>query len=310
MNLAPFMHAIKDFLAHLEIERNLSDHTIRAYEADLKLFTEFWQRFIEQEHIDHGFHRVAERYIAHLYQNKAQKTSIARKISCLKSYALYMTQHGLPCSLLIERPRIEKKVPPTLSVSEIVDLLDNTKNSELPTSRPLRDKAILELLYASGIRCSELVNIKLKDINIEEKTMRITGRGRKERIALFGEKAKQKIIAYMTFERPPAKNPDEFLFLNYRHGCLTSRSIQRIMEMFRGFLKIDRPLTAHNIRHSFALHLINQGVDIRIVKELMGHRALTSTERYTKSGTAQLMELCQNIHPLQKKQTSFTDQEQ
>lgn len=299
MNLAVFTNALKDFLAHLEIERNLSEHTIRAYEADLNLFITFWQHTVTTDQQDLGLHLMAERYIAQLYQKNAEKTSIARKISCLKSYALYLTQRGHTCTLALTRPRIEKKAPPSLTIEEIVHVLDSTKNSDLPTTRPLRDKAILELLYASGIRCSELVNIKLKDINIEEKTIRIFGRGRKERIALFGQKAKDKIIAYMTFERSQAKNPDEFLFLNYRNGCLTSRSIQRIMEMFRAFLKIDRPLTAHTIRHSFAQHLLNQGVDIRVVQELLGHRALTSTERYKKASTSSLMKLRDTKHPLQ-----------
>jgi site-specific recombinase XerD len=200
--------------------------------------------------------------------------------------------------LNLKRPRLDKKLPVYLSVDEMFHLLDNVQLDQLPTRHPVRDKTILELLYATGIRCSELVSIKLQDIDMENKAIRIKGKGRKERMVLFGAKAQEKLKLYLETERAVPKSPDEPLFLNYRYETITARSVQRIIEMFRQFLNIDRPISPHKIRHSFATHLLNQGTDLRVVQELLGHATLSSTEKYTHVSLEKLTELCDTIHPI------------
>lgn len=298
MNEALFKEKVTEFITYIEVERNLSSHTISAYETDLQLFHEFWLKLNAQLPESVGLRTAVERYLIALYHQKIQKSSIARKISCFKSFEAFMLKQGVELKLKLQRPRVDKKLPTFLSVDEMFHLLDSIKNTDLPTKRPLRDKAVLELLYATGIRCSELVNIKLTNINIEEKTITIYGKGRKERIVLFGHKAQERLLAYLTYERQKNSGEHDYLFVNQRGGQLTSRSVQRILEMFRTFLKIKRRITPHHIRHSFATHLLNQGTDLRIVQELLGHRSLASTQIYTHVSTARLMEICDTLHPM------------
>jgi integrase/recombinase XerC len=233
-----------------------------------------------------------------LYNNKTRASSIARKVSCLKSFEKFCLTQGKRINLKLQRPKIEKRLPVYLSVDEMFHLLDTVKPHDLPTQHPLRDMAILELLYATGIRCGELVTIKLRDIEMQEKTIRIIGKGNRERIALFGQKAREKMVNYLEHERPHIQSPDEYFFINNRGGKLSTRAIQRSLELFRSFLKIKRPITPHKIRHTFATHLLNQGVDLRIVQELLGHRSLASTEKYTHVTMAHLSELCDRLHPI------------
>ena len=177
-------------------------------------------------------------------------------------------------------------------------MLDSVQEEQLPSRSPVRDKAILELLYATGIRCSELVSIRFQDINWAEKTILIQGKGNKERIALFGEKAKKKVQEYLLKERQQPEAYDDPLFVNNRNTALTTRSIQRIVAMFRKFLKIDKPLTPHKLRHSFATHLLNQGTDLRVVQELLGHKTVASTEKYTHVSLDDLSRMVNSIHPI------------
>ena len=133
---------------------------------------------------------------------------------------------------------------------------------------------------------------------MHEKTIRIVGKGNRERIALFGQKAREKMIQYLEHERNKSQSSDEYLFINNRGTRLSTRAIQRTLELFRSFLKIKRPITPHKIRHTFATHLLNQGVDLRIVQELLGHRSLASTEKYTHVTIAHLTQLCDRLHPI------------
>ncbi len=301
MTQKEFYHYYHDFLAHLEVERNLSEHTLHCYAGDLKQIYDFWIRINKSYKICIPFRQIIERFLINAYHKKMQKSSIARKISCLKSLEKYLAKQNLRLNLQLSRPKIDKKLPVYLTIDEIFYLLDTTKAQDLPTKKPLRDKAILELLYATGIRCSELVNITLGDIDLKEKIIKIMGKGKKERIVLFGSKAQDRLIAYLTKERPSANSTAEPLFLNHRHEKLTTRSIQRIIYMFRRILKTDRSITPHKLRHTFATHLLNQGADLRAVQELLGHKTVSSTQKYTHVTTAHLMNMCDSIHPLNKK---------
>lgn len=300
MDLKAFKESIEQFLVHIDVEKNLSHNTYKAYARDLKQLYNFWNDCALNEKQELPFSRIIERFFVMLYHKKITKSSIARKVSALQSFEKYVQKSGIDLTIKITRPRIDKKLPVYLSVDEIFYLLDSIKSEDLPTQRPLRDKAIFELLYATGVRCSELVAIRIQDIDTHQKTIRILGKGNKERIVLFGSKAATSLEVYIAHERAPITSNDEFLFLNHRNEALTSRSIQRIMEMFRVFLNNERSITPHKIRHSFATHLLNEGADLRAIQELLGHATLASTEKYTHVSPQELITMCDTFHPLKK----------
>lgn len=298
MTQQEFKKKLEAFLTYLEVERNLSAHTIRAYESDLKHFLIFWNNVSKEDKKHLSFRQIIERYLVSLYYKNIDKATIARKYSCFTSFTKFLKTCGIIINLELKRPRLDKKLPVYLSVDEIFHVLDSVSDKDLPSNHPIRDKAIFELLYATGIRCSELVSIRLRDMDLKQKTIRIQGKGNKERIVLFGGKAKKKIREYLIKERVAAMKHDEPLFINNRKNSLTTRTIQRIISMFRIFLKLDKHITPHKIRHSFATHLLNQGTDLRIVQELLGHKTLASTEKYTHVSLENLTQMCDEIHPI------------
>lgn len=287
-----------DFLSYINIEKNLSLNTQKSYKGDLKLFTDFWTRVEQEESEKIELRRALERYFVFLFHKKIDKSSVARKISCFRSFEQYLKIFDIRLNLKLKRPRIDKKLPTYLTVDEVFYLLDTIKDQDLPSIRPIRDKTIFELLYATGIRCSELCNIKIQDVNLEEKVIRITGKGRKERFALFGKKAKERIIEYLEKERPKPASDKDYLLVSHVNEPLNQRTVQRVMKMFRSFLQGNKNITPHKIRHSFATHLLNQGTDLRVVQELLGHATLASTEKYTHVSSAQLADMCDTLHPL------------
>jgi site-specific recombinase XerD len=301
MNKELFETKVKEFITFLDAEKNASPHTIRAYESDLHQLIDFWNHVTASSPLKpQSFDDIVRRYIVSLFYKKISKPSLARKCSCLRSLQQFLQQQGIALNIAIKSPRIDRKLPTVLTIDEIFFLLDLIKDNHLPTRYPCRDKAIFELLYATGIRCSELVSITLNDINFDEKTIRVMGKGRRERIVLFGSKAMQMLKKYLAIERPAlAKDTSRLhLFLNCGGGPLTTRSVQRIFEMFRRFLHIDRNLTPHKIRHSFATHLLHEGVDLRVIQELLGHKNLATTEIYTHISNQQLAQMCDEKHPL------------
>ena len=209
--------------------------------------------------------------------------------------------------LKLTRPRVEKKLPTYLSLDEIEYLLDTLKDSDYKTKTIIRDKAIFELLYATGIRNSELINIKIQDIDFHNKTILITGKGDKQRVVLFGSKAKKQVEKYITEERVKFAKEDDHLFINYNGTKLTSRTIQKICVMFSKMLPVSKTITPHKIRHSFATHLLNAGMNLRALQELLGHACLGTTEKYTHISTADLQKMYNTIHPIRNfdKKDSF-----
>lgn len=300
MDIIQFKNIKKDFITFLEVERNFSPNTVSAYNNDLNLFISFWETLSVDQQKLLSLRQIIERYLVSLYYKKIDKNSIARKFSAFSSFARYAQSVGFTLNFHLQRPKIDKKLPVFLSVDEIFHLLDTIKESDLASRYPLRDKTILELFYATGIRCAELVNITLQDIDFTHQTIRIKGKGNIERIVLFGAKAHEKIKLYIEKERGGTQEAQSPLFLNNRQQKLTPRSVQRIFIMFRKFLKIDKPLTPHKMRHSFATHLLNQGADLRAVQELLGHKTLSSTEKYTHVSLEQLTKMCDTLHPINR----------
>jgi integrase/recombinase XerC len=297
MDIQTFNEKKNEFIIYIEVEKNLSDHTKRAYQSDLEQFYRFWGKIIPSSTRVILIRSALERFLVSLYHKKIDKNSIARKISCFQSFAKFCKIQGISLSLHLTRPRIDKKLPEYLSIEEIIHILDDVSHDALATRKPYRDTAIFELLYATGMRCSELVRIRFSDIDFNQKIIRILGKGNKERFVLFGSKAHEKINNYLNHERPAPTDHTEYVFLNSRSKPMTTRCVQRICEMFRSCLKIQRKITPHKLRHSFATHLLNQGTDLRIVQELLGHATLASTEKYTHITLTHLSDLCETLHP-------------
>lgn len=303
MDIQVFKEKIRDFMAFLEIEKNVSSHTLRAYQSDLSQFVVFWEQSIaNQQKVSLPFGQLLRRYTLSLYYKKLSKRSLARKLSSMRALQFFLNSQGISLAFNFKTPHLDKKLPITLTVDEIFYLLDTIKNEDLPTKYPYRDKAIFELFYATGIRCSELVNITMENIDFTEKTLKILGKGRKERIVLFGTKAEHSIAKYLHHERSILAHNCQhtYLFVNCQGNQLTTRSVQRTFEMFRTFLKVNRTLTPHKIRHSFATHLLNEGVDLRMIQELLGHKTIVTTEIYTHVTNQQLAKMCDEKHPLNK----------
>lgn len=300
MELTIFKEKLNDFFIHLEVEKNVSKHTLRAYDSDLRQFTQFWEEILLKEPKEaNELDTIIRRYSVALYYKKISKTSLARKLSSLRTFANYLKTEGIILNLSLKSPRLDKKLPQTLTVDEISYLLDTLRVEDLPSKFPCRDKAIFELMYATGVRCSELVNIKIHDINLEDRSIRVLGKGNRERFVLFGAKALQAVNRYLLNERiNMVKTDHQHLFVNYNGTALTTRSVQRIFGMFRGFLKLDRVLTPHKVRHSFATHMLNQGVNLRVIQELLGHKTIATTEIYTHVSSQQLAKMCEEKHPL------------
>lgn len=300
MNSASFKDKIVDFLAFMEQEKNVSHHTLRAYKSDLAQFLAFWERVEEAgPAIAATPEYVMRRFVVSLFYEKMLKATLARKLSCLRSFSAYLKKEGIILEVATKTPRQEKRLPVTLSIDEMTYLLDTVKVEELPSRYPYRDRAVMEMLYATGVRCSELTHMRLCDIDMHAKTVRVLGKGRKERVVLFGEKAKQSIEEYIAHERGAfGFTESTFLFVGPSGNRLAERTVQRICEMYRHLLKIERPLTPHKIRHSFATHLLNQGVDLRVIQELLGHSSLSTVEIYTHVSSAELARMCDDKHPL------------
>ncbi len=307
MTHTEFKQEINHFLQAINVERNISAHTSRAYESDLEHFATFWQDLLMREPIPLSCNTAIERYFIFLHHKKISKPSIARKVSCFKSFERYLKRaRGVELELMLHRPRIDKKAPVVLNLDEIFFLLDKVQLTHQDTQFPYRDKAILEMLYATGICCSELVNIQLKDIDPLGQTIIIMGKRKKERLVNFGSECKRKLDLYITHERIKPKTENEFLFLNYKNEPLTTRSIQRICALFSTFLDTKKEITPHVLRNSCATHLLQQGVDIKTVQELLGHATLASTEKYTHLFLQDAHKGSRLRHPLVMKKTSPT----
>ncbi len=305
MTHTEFIQEINHFLQTINVERNISTHTSRAYESDLEHFATFWHELLSREPIQPSCKTAIERYFIFLYHKKISKTSIARKVSCFKSFERYLKRaRQIELELTLHRPRIDKKAPTVLSLDEVFFLLDKVNLTHQDTQFPHRDKAILEMLYATGICCSELVNIQLKDIDPLGQTIKITGKRKKERLVHFGSECKRKLDLYITHERIKPTSENEFLFLNYKNEPLTTRSIQRICALFSTFLDTKKEITPHVLRNSCATHLLQQGVDVKTVQELLGHATLASTEKYTHLFLEDLSKIGRLRHPLVMKKNN------
>lgn len=301
------------FLDYLRLNRNLSRHTVRAYASDISQFLAFAAENLGREPLVEDFdHRLVRGYLASIYERRQASSSSARKLAAVRTFARYLRREelldGNP-GALVSAPKVARRMPAHMAVDEIGALL---AAPDAATPLGLRDRAILELFYASGLRLSELAGLDLEDVNLASRMVRVLGKGGKERIVPFNPPAAAAIRDYLPARRElllrertagaastsgRGRWSDDPLFLNYRGGRLSSRSVARMVQRYVDLVGAQRGISPHALRHSFATHLLERGADLRAIQELLGHARITTTQRYTHVSAAQITELYRRTHP-------------
>jgi integrase/recombinase XerC len=290
------------------MEKNASPHTCRCYQKDLEGFEDFLKSLgmylTSSGEVDLGkVDRIAIRkYLSYLHK-KNKKSSMARKISTLRSFFKYLVREEMIFSnpaKNVSTPKVEKTLPTTLTVDEAFRLMESPKtfsgkSLKGSNEKDLRDQAILELLYSSGLRVSELVGLNWNQLDQDLGIVRVLGKGRKERIVPVGIKAVEALKAYLE-ERGKVEGGDP-LFINPMGGRLTARSVGRVIKKYSRYSGIYRKISPHSLRHTFATHLLDSGADIREIQEMLGHSSLSTTQRYTHLSMGRLMEVYDKAHP-------------
>jgi len=298
------------YINYLEAERNVSPYTVRNYTNDLlgnyKRGSEkgFFQ-FLKLKNIDSldiVDKQVLRDYLAYLLEQGIVKASIVRKLSAIRSFYRYLAREGILSKNPIEQaasPRLDRRLPSFLTVEETVRLL---KAPDLDISQGLRDRAIMELIYAAGLRVSELVNLDLESVDLDTREIRVWGKGSKERVVLMGELADRALIDYLENSRPEllGEKKEVALFLNRNGERLTGRSVQKMLGKYAEIAGIGKKVYPHLLRHTFATHLLDGGADLRVVQELLGHANLSTTQIYTHVTQSRVKKAYMAAHPMAK----------
>jgi integrase/recombinase XerC len=307
---------LKAFLQHLALNRNVSAHTVRAYESDLSQFIAhvaaeagIKKADLQPAQLDRSAIRG---FLAHLHVESKSRATSARKLAAVRTFLRYLLREELidgDPGALVATPKRDVRMPAHLSEDEMTALVD-APDTRSPLGR--RDRAILELFYASGLRLSELAGLDLDDVNLSARMVRVLGKGGKERLVPFNTSTATALRGYLkdreafvgspsagptTRSRPRRSSPSRPLFLNYRGGRLTDRSIDRLVRRYVTSSGAREGISPHALRHSFATHLLQRGADLRAIQELLGHARLSTTQRYTHVNAAQLLEVYQKAHP-------------
>jgi len=281
------------FLRHLSSERAASPHTLRSYRSDLLEFAQHAGRGDAWGWLCGVDARAVRAYLAHLHGRGLDAVTIARKLAALRSWFRFLVRRGVlerNVAREVRGPRLPRKLVSFLPIDEAMVLMDAT-----PPGHPsrARDSAVLELLYATGLRVSELAGLDLDDLDCSERTVRVLGKGGKERIVPYGSRAAGALDAHLVC-RGALRGP---LFANRRGGRLTVRSIHSIVRRRAAACGITRRVSPHTLRHTFATHLLDAGADLRMIQELLGHSRLSTTQRYTHVSADQLMRAYDSAHP-------------
>ncbi len=301
---------LTQFLEHLRYERNVSEHTLRNYAIDLNQFLEHLapadprtgeRREFDVKVIDHI---TIREWLSELHDAQKKKSSIARKLAALRTFFQFLIREGaveVNPAKLVSTPRLEKKLPNHLSVEDAVRFIETPDET---TDLGKRDRAILEMLYGTGVRVSELVKLDMRDIDFRGRTIRVKGKRRKERVVPFGEPALHSLMRYLTEVRPvflnnaPLAERDEAaVILNYQGTRITTRSVGRMVDKYIKICAGIHDISPHSLRHSFATHLLDSGADLRDIQELLGHARLSTTQIYTHVSMEKLIEVYDKAHP-------------
>lgn len=294
---------IEKFKEHLEYEKNSSPHTIRNYISDLNQFEAYMIKFHGQNNINLNIDKLTvRRYLASL-QKINSKSSIGRKLAAVRSFYSFLVKEGLldlnPLKA-VATPKVGKKLPKFFSIDDIFRIMDATNEDKLLIAR---DRAMLELLYSSGLRVGELVGLNINDIDLSVEIVTVLGKGGKERMIPVGQTALDAVKKYINKRDLSGSKYSHHnaLFLNYRGNRLTARSVARILTKYLVKAGIPAKGSPHTLRHSFATHLLDAGADLRGIQELLGHANLSTTQKYTHITTDRLMEAYDKAHPRAKK---------
>lgn len=314
-NFAPL---VKQFLEYLKLEKHFSDYTVKSYGADLIQFCQFLMGEIGGEHaqaarsggiaelpLEQKIVKVEplsiREFLAYLYAQNYTKSTTARKLATLRSFYKFLIRRGLvsinPLST-IRTPKQEKRLPKCLDLEQVQKLLEAPGDADLLSAR---DRAMLEVLYSSGIRVSELVDLEMSDLDLVEGVLRVRGKGRKDRITPIGSQAIKALQRYFDLRQLDHKSQNgqstQRVFLNKHGESLSTRSVRRKLDKYLTMAGLDPGISPHTLRHSFATHLLNNGADLRSVQELLGHQSLSTTQIYTHLSTTRMKEVYDDAHP-------------
>jgi integrase/recombinase XerC len=316
----PFTPLVRQFLNYLKLEKHFSDYTVKSYGADLIQFAQYLAGEIGRpigaasagppgkvtpEQVDERQLKceplTVREFLAYLYGQNYTKSTTARKLATLRSFYKFLIRRGLlsvnPLST-IRTPKQEKRLPKCLDLEQVQKLLDAPGDSDLLSAR---DKAMLEVLYSSGIRVSELVELEMADLDLTEGVLRVRGKGRKDRLTPIGSQAIKALQRYFELRAIDTRSQNGSngarVFLNKHGECLSTRSVRRKLDKYLVEAGLDPGISPHTLRHSFATHLLNNGADLRSVQELLGHQSLSTTQIYTHLSTSRMKEVYDAAHP-------------
>ena len=290
-------HLIDQYCNNISFKNGLTKNTILAYKSDLKIFL-IWlddnkEKYSNVDRI------IINNYLAYRLDNGASLSTIQRIITCIKSFYSFLFENNIikynPAQL-IENPKKRRKLPTIITESEVMKLLDSP---DVKTNKGLRDKCILELLYSSGLRISELLSIKINQISKEKKFLKIKGKGNKERLVPIGSSAMNLLIVYLDTYRSSIKNTNniDILFINENGSIISRQACWEMIQKYALISLINKKISPHNLRHAFATHLLNNGADLRTVQMLLGHASLSTTQIYTHIAKERLVKFHQKYHP-------------
>lgn len=287
---------LDDFINYLEYERNYSNNTIIAYKNNILQLINYLES-ININDIKSVKYETIRGYLSYLHENKYKSKSISRMISSMRSFFKYLKVENVITNnpmTLISNPKLEKKLPKYLTINEVEKILNVP---DMNDKIGIRDAFILELLYVSGIRVSELVNIKLNDIEESQRRIKILGKGNKERYVLYGSRCSELLKKYISVRSNFLKYPNDYLILSKTGRKINTREIRNIINRIKVKAGVSISISPHTFRHTFATHMLNEGADIRAVQELLGHENLSTTTIYTHLTNEKLRRTYLNTHP-------------
>lgn len=284
---------LNNYIGYLREIKKFSVHTLKAYAGDIRQFCAYFS----EQRLPVSKNNIRD-FIAHIYLKSKSKATVARKIYAVKSYYAYLVKTGIQAHNPFDgigTPKLDKKIPQILTENEMMEFLD-----ALPEQNflQLRNKALFEFLYATGLRISELTGLQAEDIHFAERLVRVMGKGKKERIVPFHEQAAALMANYLARRRAEFHGPSDRVFVNSRGGPLSQRSVERILQqVYHGLTHSSKRVHPHLLRHSFATHLLQRGANLRVIQELLGHANLATTEKYTTLNFADLLNTYKKFHP-------------